>query len=550
MAFKTRKNVFSIGFLESRLYLYPLLLFASAGLLFFLALGARDFWAPGEPIYGEIIRVMFDRNEWVIPTLNGELFSDKPVLYFWLALIFSKVAGRVSEWTVRLPAALGGMGMVLTTYSLGKTFYDRRTGFMSALILATAYRVVWESRFLRFDTVLSYFLVFGFYLFLRAFLRKQSSGLYLCAYICFALAALTKGPIGLVLPGLTVLCLLFFTGRWDELRKMHLVPGFLLVAVVLFPWLFLLHLRGEDQWVRDFLLIHNVQNYALEPIGHVRPFYYYLENLPLDFLPWTFLIPGALIYYYPWRERLREPATLALFCWFAVIFVFFSFSKSKLAYYLLPLLPSLAILAGCYLNSLFSKNERRGFHWRWTLSSLYVLSGVLWAGGAVLPALTRKLEPDLFLWSAPLSLILVGGSIGMILRLGRKRIATFFSTFVIVLLGLLFIGSVGVMPYLDKFKSPRLMGEFIMRHVPIEAPVYIFRSTMTDFNYYARRGAIPVINSRNEVEKLFSQNQGAHLLINEKDLKQLNLEQKPNIVTEKQVGERKWYLIKLSVEGR
>lgn len=94
------------------------------------------------------------------------------------------------------------------------------------------------------------------------------------------------------------------------------------------------------------------------------------------------------------------------------------------------------------------------------------------------------------------------------------------------------------------------MGEFIMGHIPMEAPLYIFRSTMSDFNYYARREAIPVINSRDEIEKLFLQNRGAYLLINEKDLKQLNLEQKPNVVTEKQVGERKWYLIRLSDEGR
>jgi 4-amino-4-deoxy-L-arabinose transferase-like glycosyltransferase len=130
--------------------------------------------------------------------------------------------------------------------------------------------------------------------------------------------------------------LLAFTGRWDELRRMRLVSGIILITGIVSPWLILLHLRGQDQWVRDFLLIHNIQNYALEPIGHVRPFYYYLGSLPLDFLPWTLLIPGALIFYYPWRRRLQAPATLGLSCWFAVTFLFFTVSKSKIAYYLLP----------------------------------------------------------------------------------------------------------------------------------------------------------------------------------------------------------------------
>ena len=94
------------------------------------------------------------------------------------------------------------------------------------------------------------------------------------------------------------------------------------------------------------------------------------------------------------------------------------------------------------------------------------------------------------------------------------------------------------------------MGEFIMHHIPIKAFLYVFRSTMSDFNYYARREEIVVVNSKSEVDKIALQDRDAYLLINEKDLKQLNLAQKPNIVTETRVGERKWYLIRLSEEGR
>jgi 4-amino-4-deoxy-L-arabinose transferase-like glycosyltransferase len=106
---------------------------------------------------------MFDKGEWVVPTLNGHLFPDKPVLYYWLALIVSKLAGGVSEWTLRLPTALGASGVVLVTFLIGKTFYDRRSGFLAGVILATSYRLFWEARFLRLDTVLSFFLLLGLY---------------------------------------------------------------------------------------------------------------------------------------------------------------------------------------------------------------------------------------------------------------------------------------------------------------------------------------------------------------------------------------------------
>jgi len=149
--------------LEDHSFYGAILLTVLACLLFLPGLGARDFWAPGEPIYGEVIRVMFEKSNWLVPTLNGQIYADKPVLYFWFALLVSKLAGGVSEWTVRVPAAIGGLGLVLTTYQFGKTFYDRRTGFLAAIMLATSSRLFWESRFLRLDTLLAFFYCWAFF---------------------------------------------------------------------------------------------------------------------------------------------------------------------------------------------------------------------------------------------------------------------------------------------------------------------------------------------------------------------------------------------------
>ena len=76
---------------------WPFFLCALTLLLFATGLGRRDFWAPVEPRYAEIIRVMFAKGEWIVPTVNGEIYTDKPILYFWLALIASKIAGGVNE---------------------------------------------------------------------------------------------------------------------------------------------------------------------------------------------------------------------------------------------------------------------------------------------------------------------------------------------------------------------------------------------------------------------------------------------------------------------
>ena len=530
--------------LERNPYWGPAALTLFTAVLFMPGLGARDFWAPGEPIYGEVIRVMYERNDWLVPRLNGQIYADKPALYFWLALMISKLAGGVNEWTVRLPAALAGLGLVLVTYQFGKTFYDRQTGFLSGLVLATSSRLFWESRFLRLDTVLSFFLFLGFYLFLKAFTKKGSDRNYPLAYLCFALATLTKGPIGLALSGLAILGLIAFDGQWRRIREIHLVFGCVVVALVIIPWLGLLHLRGEDQWLRDFIWTHNIQNYALEPIGHVRPFYYYFINLPPDFLPWTLFVPGALLFYFPWRERLRNPATLGLVCWFAAIFIFFSLSKSKIAYYLLPLLPSLAILVGCYFRALISGKERQGINWRLTAGFLYLSICLFGLAGVVLPVVVYKLERALFLWAIPAAAILAAGAFGMFVFLQRKRLEHVFFCLLAVLFGTTLIASVGILPHLDSYKSPRAIGEAVRSRLPADVPVYVFQSTMADFNYYARREQIPVVASAEDVRKLSGH--GAHLIISDKDLKQNKLNVGFKIVSEHQVGEKKWYLIELS----
>jgi 4-amino-4-deoxy-L-arabinose transferase-like glycosyltransferase len=540
------KEILSEEMLGRNSYSAPLVLTLFSLALFLPGLGARDLWAPGEPIYGEIIRVMYERSNWLVPMLNGQLYADKPVLYFWLALIFSKIGGGVNEWTVRLPAALGGLGLVLMTFEFGRTFYDRETGLFSGLILATTYRVLWESRFLRLDTVLSFFLFIGFYFFLKAFTKRGPKNNYLLAYLCFALATLTKGPIGLVLPGLAILALILLTGRWKEIKEMHLLSGTVVVLAVIIPWLLLLHLRGDDQWLREFLWVHNIQNYALKPIGHIRPFYYYFINLPPDFLPWTLLLPGALIFYYPWKEKLRDPATLALCCWFVAIFVFFSVSKSKINYYLLPVLPALALFVGCYTKALIVDKEAEGTHWRWTAGSLYLFVCLFVLAGVALPVAVYKLERGLFVWSLVTAAVLVAGSISVFVSLRGKQLPSIYLSLLALLLGVYVIASAGVFPYLDKYKSPRPIGEVIRSRLSQNSPLYIFQSTMADFNYYARREQIPVVESEDQLNKVTLSGRGAYLIINDKDLREAKFSVKSEIVTVHQVGEKKWYLLRLS----
>jgi hypothetical protein len=147
-----------------------------------------------------------------------------------------------------------------------------------------------------------------------------------------------------------------------------------------------------------------------------------------------------------------------------------------------------------------------------------------------------------------MALVLIAGSGGMIVFLGQRIMRSFLGSFIALFVGASLVGSLGVLPYLDRYKSPRPVGEFVKNHASPVAPVYVFQSTMSDFNYYAQREKIPVVGSKVELAKLREANAQLYLPIEDKDLNDVGPRQNYDIVTEQRVGERKWYL--LSAPGK
>ncbi len=317
---------------------YPVLLGCFCGLLFFFGLGSRDFWAPVEPRYGEIVRVMFANGEWIVPTVNGNLYTDKPILYFWLALLGSKIFGSVSEWTVRWPAALGGVGFALATYFIGRDFFGARVGLFASIILATSMRVIWESRWAHLDALFCFFFALTIYFGARALLRKGGQHEALLAYVFMALAVLTKGLIGVVLPGLLFAAFVLAQRDWRLIGAARLPLGIGIFLLVAAPWFYLVSRETGGRWLSDFIYIHHVRRYTAGA-GHREPFYYYLTTLPVDFLPWTVFAIPALAACRSYRRIWAEPVKRFFILWFLVVLVFFSLSDTKRDLYLMPLLP-------------------------------------------------------------------------------------------------------------------------------------------------------------------------------------------------------------------
>jgi len=196
----------SVSFLIRRL---PLLTGLSLGLLctllYLWGLGDLPFYKRGEPREATVVWEIYTAGEWVLPLRNGHIIPSKPPLFHWLGALVSLAWGEVSELTIRLPSALLAILGVLLTYGVGTALWGVEAGLIAALILTTSFEWIQAARTARVDMILTVCMVIAFLFFLFLYRRHQASRIEaLLFFFLLGLATLAKGPVGALLPGLTV----------------------------------------------------------------------------------------------------------------------------------------------------------------------------------------------------------------------------------------------------------------------------------------------------------------------------------------------------------
>ncbi|MFP6628534.1 MAG: glycosyltransferase family 39 protein [Myxococcota bacterium] len=344
-----------------------LLLVASA-LLLCVGLGGTDFWAPDEPRYGQVaeeVRAMEQGAKGlVLLHLGGEPYTQKPPLYFWLAALTGSVLGRVTEVAARLPSALAGIGTVLVTYALGRRLFPAPgAALFGGVLLLTSFRFAHLARRVQLDVLLGLFETVALFAFWRIDQQARSdesrtpTGLVLLLHAMLGLAALTKGPVGW-LPGVVIIVYLAWEGRLSLLRRL-LPPWALLVSIgPVVSWTLAATWLAPSGFFSE-AVVDNLVGRILDAGSHVRPLYYYLYQLPLDFLPWTLLWPLAwLAARREWRaSRERARPWRLLVAWVLVPLVFFSLLSGKRGLYLVPAFPALALMCGAALEAWRARRE-------------------------------------------------------------------------------------------------------------------------------------------------------------------------------------------------
>jgi 4-amino-4-deoxy-L-arabinose transferase-like glycosyltransferase len=385
---------------KSRDWSLVLLLLAAGLVIFFYRLGVPGLMDPDEGRYAEIAREFFVLRDWSIPHLNLLPYLEKPPLVYWLTALSFKVFG-VTELAARLPSAVSALGGVFLAFGLGRALWGPGPGMLGALVLASAAGYVALGRILTLDMTFALCLNLGIGLGYLALSRGQNR-LWLWAYLALALAVLTKGPVALVLAAL-VWVIWVLVNRQSGRPLIH-IRGWVLLAVITLPWFFFVQWR-YPQFFHFFIYEQHLGRF-LTPAIHPEPLWYYGPVLLGLLLPWTWLLPWTLAAGDPWRD----PDQRFLVIWAAVIVVFFSLSRGKLAPYILPALLPLALLIGQGLTRLIGAG-RMFFNSRLLKTSLLVwaVTGVALVGLSLWPPefLVKALARVNIAWPYLLTLALV-----------------------------------------------------------------------------------------------------------------------------------------------
>lgn len=444
-----------------------------SGCMFLMALGNGYLFDEDEPKNAECGREMFARADWVVPTYNEELRTDKPIMLYWLMLSSFHVWG-VGEFGARFPSACMAIATVLMVYQIGSKLFHQKTGWLAASILSSSLMYVVIGRISTPDSTLIAFTTLSLMLFVQftpqetwqspenatSVFRKGEWAVpsqwwqFLLMYAVMGLGVLTKGPVGFLLPctiiGLFLLVNsvlaskhaefetaaswktnLFHYGKLaaqtfapmrflNALLSMRPILLFAVVCAVALPWYITVWNATDGAWVKGFLGNHNVGRFVDSMEGHSGPIFYYIPVIMMGFFPWSLSLP--VMFYQLWTNRAGQVPNYALrflCCWVGIYITFFSIAQTKLPNYVLPCYPALALLTSHFLLG-WLQQEAKAVRWpRIAMLSLLISGAVV---SVALPVASLFVLPD---HTAVLALAglpaLIGGTLAYSWRENKTR---------------------------------------------------------------------------------------------------------------------------------
>ena len=467
-------------------------LLIAIALIWFANLEYRTLIKPDEGRYAEIPREMVVSGDWVTPRLNELKYFEKPPLQYWATATAYTLFGE-HQWTSRLWAGLTGFAGILLVWFAGLRLLGREAAGYAALLLSSSLLYVLMAHINTLDMGVTFFLTLGIVGLLlgqaQADRKKQRNWMML-AWAGLALAVLSKGLMGLVLPGAALFIYCVVQRDFGVLKRMHWLPGLAVFFVITVPW-FVLVMQANPEFFERFFIYEHYTRFTTKTHGRYQPWYYFIPILLAGALPWTVLMFDSMFRSVMERGRGRSLPDKTfnterfLLIWAVFIYVFFSVSGSKLPSYLLPMFPALALLMGKRIA------EMRGRVLLWQVApaipvALLLLGLALNVGKFADTPNQAELYPHYGPWLVVAALVSLAGLLAGMLLLWREKKPV---AVMVLALSALLSAQIGLSGYetVARERSARHIAEAIRGEVRADIPFYSVLTYEQTLPFYLKR---------------------------------------------------------------
>jgi 4-amino-4-deoxy-L-arabinose transferase-like glycosyltransferase len=449
----------------------------------------RKLVKPDEGRYAEISREMAASGDWVTPRLNGIKYFEKPALQYWVTAGAYRLFGE-HHWTARLWSALTGfLGIIFTAYAATRLF-GRETGLLTAAVLGSSLLYTLIAHMNSLDMGMTFFMggaLMSFLLAQQDAASARANRLWMhVAWAALAFSVLSKGLMGIVLPGAVLVLYTLIERDFGLWKRLHLFSGLLLFMAIAAPWFIAVSIANPEFF--HFFFIHeHFERFLTKTHGRYEPWWWFIPVLAAGILPWIVTLIDTIVRAWkvePAAEQRFKPKRFLLI-WAVFIFVFFSLSGSKLASYILPIFPALALLIGEHL----SRIDGRRLFWQILPVAFLATAGLILAPNAVRFAgseLARGQYAVFASWLLAASAIWLVGTVAALLLSYRDKVRSA----IIVLACTSLIAAQVLLTGHDSLSATRsdyAIAEQIKPHLRPGAPFYSLEGYDQTLTFYLKR---------------------------------------------------------------
>ncbi|MEO6784546.1 MAG: glycosyltransferase family 39 protein [Chthoniobacteraceae bacterium] len=445
-----------------------LILLVLCVLVFWVRLGRIGLIDPDEPFYAVTAQEMLQGGDWVTPKIFGEPQFEKPILYYWLVAASFKVFG-VSEWAGRLPSALPATLLIFLVYGFTARVFNRRTGLLAGVVLATGLEYAIMSRLMLTDIALALFIAASLYCYWLAIGDERHRTRWVVLhFVCGALATLTKGPIGVVVSLLATVTFSLVAKRGHPYRGRALWAGLAAYAVIAVPWYAVMLVKFGWRFFDDFFIHENIMRFFHAEHPANNHFWYYIAVLLGGSMPWMPALVMACSR--ALRGGIRQDARLVFFwSWLLSSLVLLTLAQSKLPSYGFFMFVPLAQIVAVAVDELWSRGFRDAKERVVTIALCVVQAGIGVAAPFIKIARPFEIPALLFSGCLAVGLILVWRG-----RIGGWVVAHAAATIALVIGALTFSAA-----HVEEYSSARPVAEKMMEmrkgDEPLIAGIFLVR---------------------------------------------------------------------------